>query len=225
MSDFDKITSDLSRMWARIRQDFAHRREAERFSAPGRFAPRHDRNRAIHDAAHIREKIGRGDRAELWICYSPIREEVLEARAAGIELSSYLNPDALNGYIAFTKRHAPALPRNDTGNIVQYIPVHGGVTYALKDGFAAVWGFDTHHHRSETVDRTDADYIRYQCALLYHGLEVAEDLWPRFHRERDMGKRAEIVQALFNVDPARSGEPVTDRLGFQGLLGLLGNVG
>lgn len=197
-------------------------RKAARFDADGRLRRRESRNRGIHDRAHIREPIGRGG-AELWICYPPLREETLRIRA-NEELwelcgALVLDPDALNGYVAFPKRHAPRLPAT-TGGLAQYIPVHGGVTYAEKDSFAAVWGFDTMHHNSASFPRTDPEWIRYECALLHHGLQVAAELWPVFRREPDPAKRAAIAQGLFDIEMAASGG-VTDRLGFEALLSLL----
>ena len=72
---------------------------------------------------------------------------------------AWLDPEALNGYVAFPKRHAPRLPVNYQ-NLVQYMPIHGGVTYVRKDSYAAVWGFDTMHLDSAALPRTDCDWMR-----------------------------------------------------------------
>jgi hypothetical protein len=193
----------------------------------GKLVPTVSNNRIIREKALVCEPIGRG-RAELWITYNPGREEFLRMRERCPDLVAVLSlcdPDALNGYVAFDKRHAPRLPM-DTGNLVQYIPVHGGVTYAVKDSIAAVWGFDTMHGTSERVERTDREWMRYQCHILHHGLEIAADLWPKFRRERDQAKRAEMAQALFDIDLAASGD-FNERLGFEALLNLFlgGRIG
>jgi hypothetical protein len=160
---------------------------------------------------------------ELWITYSGMRESALRIRQEHPELQytiATLDPGALNGYVAFPKRHAPRLPVNYEG-LVQYIPVHGGCTYAVKDSFAAVWGFDTNHANSEKIPRTDPNYIRYLCHVLYEGLQAAEKLWPKFRREPDLRKRAEMANAVYSIDIAASGT-VVDRLGVSALLSLMG---
>jgi hypothetical protein len=222
--------AELDVLMQRMRLSAAARerqRKLQRFDpATGKLVPKVNRNRSIRDAAVVREPIGRGN-AELWITYTPGREEFVRLRERCPELVlaiSTCDPDALNGYVAFDKRHAPRLPMT-TGDLVQYIPVHGGVTYACKDSIAAVWGFDTMHGGSEKVPRTDRDWMRYQCHILHHGLEIAEDLWPKFRRERNQVKRAEMAQGLFDIDPAASGD-LKERLGFEALISLLcGRIG
>lgn len=216
MSEVGEATEGLRELFLRREA----RRKAARFDpATGKLRRRVSRNRLIRDESHIREPIGR-DGAELWICYTPTREEALRIceheELRGISL---FDPEALNGYVAFPKRHAPALPIT-TGGIAKFIPVHGGITYAVKDSFAAVWGFDTMHASSENVPRTDPEWIRYQCAVLHHGLQVAADLWPKFRREQNPSKLATMAQALFDIDEAASGG-FRDRLGFEALLSLL----
>jgi hypothetical protein len=135
-------------------------------------------------------------------------------------LQALCDPDALNGYVAFPKRSAPQVPAG-FGNIVQYIPVHGGINYATKDAFAAVWGFDTLHLNSELQPRTDPDWIRGQCLILYCGLRRAEKLWPEFRRAT-LKRRAELAQELFGILP---GTPLRDA-GFTALCNLvMGKVG
>jgi hypothetical protein len=222
----DDIAAALEGLTRVMRWRAAHReaeRKRARFDATGKLVPRPLRgNVYIRDAAFIREPIGKGD-AELWITYTSGREEFRRIREQHPELAltgMLCDPDALNGYVAYPKRQAPRLPMG-TGGITQYIPVHGGVTYAEKDSIAAVWGFDTMHYASEKQPRTDPDWIRYQCHILHHGLEVAEDLWPKFRRTTDTAKRAAMVQGLFEIDPGRA-----DRLGTEALLNLMvGKIG
>jgi hypothetical protein len=222
--------AELDVLMQRMRESAAARerqRKLRRFHpATGKLVAKPSRNRLIREAAIVCEPIGKRG-AELWITYTPGREDFLRMREYHPELVlaiSTCDPDALNGYVAFPKRHAPRLPMT-TGDLVQYIPVHGGVTYACKDCIAAVWGFDTMHGGSEKVERTDRDWARYQCHILHHGLEIAEEMWPEFRRERDLQKRAAMAQALFDIDPAASGG-LKERLGFEALIGLLcGRIG
>jgi hypothetical protein len=124
--------------------------------------------------------------------------------------------DALNGYVAFPKRRAPHIPPG-TGSLTSYIPVHGGVTYASKDSFAAVWGFDTMHSGSEHEPRGDKDWILANCVILYRGLLLAAKLWPEFRRAgRD--RRMVLAQQLLDLIPE---QPLMEKLGFEALINLM----
>ena len=211
----------------RIQERQEARRRAARYRPDGKLRPTASRNRGIVEDALVREPVPGGHGAEFWITYTPGREEWLRLRDDPIlaqlpELSKHLDPDALNGYVAFPKRRAPRLPANRTGNIVQYIPVHGGVSYAVKDSFMAVWGFDTVHARSEEQPRTDRDWIRANCWVLYRGLLLAEKLWPEFRRA-PQSRRAEIAEQLLALIEE---QPLSEKLGFEAMIGVLfGRIG
>lgn len=199
-------------------------REAERKSArrpDGLYVPAVSRNRLIAEQALVREPIPNSRGAEIWIAYSTMRKEALRIKQErlGLKLVDELS-DALNGYVAFPKRDAPRLPTGDQ-NLVQYIPVHGGITYVVKDSFAAVWGFDTLHYSSEEQPRADQDWIRGQCLILYYGLRLAAKLWPEFRRASH-ARRVELAQAMLDILP---GTQVRD-MGFTALVNLMiGKVG
>jgi hypothetical protein len=220
--DVNPTCEELSVRFRRMQWRAEARRRAARFDARGHLLPAISQNRILRDRALVCEPIGQRG-VELWITYSGMRESALRIRQEHPELQHtirMLDPDALNGYVAFPKRHAPRLPVNYQG-LVQYIPVHGGCTYAVKDSFAAVWGFDTHHLNSEKLPRTNPDWIRYQCLVLYEGLRVAGKLWPKFRREHNDQKRLEMANAVYSIDIAASGSTI-DRLGFQALMSLMG---
>lgn len=202
-------------------------RRAARFRPDGSLRPRESRNRFIAETALVRELIPGGHGAEFWITYTGMRESWIQLRDNPIiaaqlpETMKTCEPDALNGYVAFPKRHAPRLPAG-TGGIVKYIPVHGGVTYAVKDSYMAVWGFDTMHYRSGAQPRTDQDWIRANCWVLYRGLMLAEKHWPEFERA-SQGRRAEIADVLLALVEE---QPLLDKLGFEAMIGMLfGRVG
>jgi hypothetical protein len=226
----DEKLQESAREVERLIQKFSWRqqaREAERKTArrpDGRYVPAASRNRHIAEIAIQRQPVPGDDHAEFWVTYTGLREEWLRMREDP-RMSEFVgrtcDPDALNGYVAFDKRHAPKVA-DGTGNIVQYIPVHGGVSYNKKDSYAAVWGFDTMHHRSENEPRTDPAWIVANCWILYRGLKLGAELWPEFRRAgRD--RRAELAQQLLDlVEEA----PVIDKLGFEALCNLMmGQVG
>jgi hypothetical protein len=226
MNEHEQAQAALKQVMAELQGLFAAIPQRP-LKANRKLEKRHSHNRHLHDVAIIREPLGRNGDAELWIAYTGMREEALRLRATHPELEyfhSVCDPDALNGYVAFPKRRGPKLPTHYQG-LVQYIPVHGGITYAVKDSFATVFGFDTAHWKSEDQPRTDPEWIRYQCHVLHHGLRMAEELWPKFRKANRDGKIA-IAQTLFEeCDPAQSGR-VSDRLGFTALINLMcGKVG
>jgi hypothetical protein len=223
--------NELDELLARQRRR-EYEREVERKASltdiNGRFLPVHSRNRFIAEKAVEREAI-RDHRgkfiAEIWIAYTPLREEFLKLRSNPEFTYAGLlgDPDALNGYVAFPKRRAPRIPRNDVGNLVQYIPVHGGVTYARKDAYAAVWGFDTCHYDSHRQPITDRDWIRNECLILLMGLQIADKMWPEFRRASQT-RRAGLAQMLIDIVP---GGDLRDKLGFTALVNTIfgGKVG
>lgn len=222
MTELNQATAKLNSMMQRREAE----RRAARFRPDGKLRPAASSNRQIADEALVREPIPDGHGAEFWITYTGMRESWLQLRASPIiaalpQTMKLGDPDALNGYVAFPKRHAPRLPAG-IGHIVQYIPVHGGVTWMRKDSFMAVWGFDTMHYESELQPRTDQDWIRANCWILYHGLMLAEKIWPEFRRA-SQSRRAELAQQLLDLVAEQS---LLDKLGFQGLTSLLcGRIG
>jgi hypothetical protein len=198
-------------------------RKAARLKPDGSLALARSANAHIAQAALVREPVPNGRGAEFWITYCAGRDEFLRLRDdPAFSKLTFCDPDALNGYVAFPKRQAPSLPRS-TGNIVQYIPVHGGVTWARKDSFMAVWGFDTMHATSEREPRTDQDWIRANCWVLYRGLLLAAKLWPEFRRASQK-RRAELAEELLDLVGE---QPLMEKLGFEALIGtfLGGRVG
>jgi hypothetical protein len=219
----EEATERLRRMQARHEAE----RKAARFRPNGKFRRVESWNADIVKEALAREPIPGGNGAEFWITYSGMRESWLRLRESQIagqlpETMKFGDPDALNGYVAFPKRRAPKLPHG-TGNIVQYMPVHGGITLARKDSYMAVWGFDTMHCDSEKQPRTDQDWIRANCWVLYRGLVLAEKLWPEFRRA-PQHRRAELAQQLLDLIEE---QPLMEKLGFEAMIGTFfgGRVG
>ncbi len=225
---FEQIAQDISATLDRLERQRRGRedeRRRARFYSDGTLRKRPmTRNMFVAEAAFIIEPLA--PHAELWITYTPRRDEALRIRAdeklreALPIVAKFMDPDALNGYVAFDKRHAPRVPAGDK-NLVQYIPVHGGITYAAKDHLAAVWGFDTMHYLSENQPRTDPDWIRANCHVLYRGLLLCEMRWKEFRRAK-RERKMEIVQEILDLVPEQS---IKD-MGTMALLNtLMGKIG
>ena len=198
-------------------------RSARRDSG-GRYRPAVSGNREIAHRAILIQPVPGDPTVEFWVTYTPLREEWLRLREDPRTrdlIGEHCNPDALNGYVAFPKRHAPRL-KMGSGNIVQYIPVHGGITYMEKDSVAAVWGFDTQHLSSEKEPIAEPEWVVANCWILYRGLKLAAKLWPEFRRAGNM-RRAELAQQLLDLVEE---QPLGDKLGFEAMLSVLtGRIG
>jgi hypothetical protein len=217
--------ASATRLLRRLQARHETERRAARFRPDGKLRPQISGNRHLAERTLVREAIPGGP-AELWIAYSGLRESALRMREDPVlmhltELPGLLDPDALNGYVAFPKRRAPHLP-SGTGNLVQYIPVHGGITYACKDSYMAVWGFDTGHFDSDNQPRSDRDWIRANCWVLYRGLLLAEQLSPEFRRATEQ-RRAALAQQLLDLVEE---QPLVEKLGTEAMINMLsGKVG
>jgi hypothetical protein len=201
----------------------AREAERKRLRRPeGKYVPAGSRNRHIAGQAILRQPVPNDKHAEFWVAYGGMREAwLLMSKGSRGVCDPDADPDAMNGYVAFDKRYAPVVG-DGARNLVQYIPVHGGCTYAEKDSYAAVWGFDTMHYGSERQPRSDPAWIIANCWILYRGLKLGAELWPEFRRaNRD--RRGELAQQLLDLVEE---QPLVDKLGFEAMCNLLvGKVG
>lgn len=109
---------------------------------------------------------------------------------------------ALNGYVVFPRRHAPVRMGPRATGILEYVPVHGGITYAVKDSLGCVFGFDTAHHDSPGLPTHDKKFIQWQCRLMYEGLVIAGKIEDDYARAKGNNRRrADIVQPLLDLVP------------------------
>jgi hypothetical protein len=147
---------------------------------------------------------------EYWIAPSRLGEEfekMKKLEAEGVLPPGYLENSffkdmvgALNGYVAFPKRRAPLRTRKADG-IVDFIPVHGGVTYYHKDATACVFGFDTGHFNSSHLPITDKAWIKWQCKVLYEGVVKAAAIENEYRHAQTNDARAKILQPLADLIP------------------------
>jgi hypothetical protein len=148
---------------------------------------------------------------EYWIVESPLGEEyekLKQAEAEGRLPPGYCENSffkdmagALNGYVAFPKRRAPLRTYRDNDGLIEYIPVHGGVSYYRKDATACVFGFDTGHFNSRFMPIRDKAWIKWQCKVLYEGVLKAAAIEDQYRRASSNDARAEILQPLVDLIP------------------------
>lgn len=108
---------------------------------------------------------------------------------------------ALNGYVVFPKRDCPVGMGPRATGILEYVPVHGGITYATKDALGCVFGFDTAHHSSPHLPIAEPKWIKWQCEVMYEGIKLAGKVEPEYRKTRNNLRRAELVQPILDLIP------------------------
>jgi hypothetical protein len=102
----------------------------------------------------------------------------------------------LNGYVVFDKR-----PTIETGyhGLLEYVPVHGGITYAhqYEDGF--IYGFDTAHCDSEEKPRMNPEWIKSQIGIMARGIKLSAELEPQYLLAKTNEEKAPICQQLSDL--------------------------
>lgn len=149
---------------------------------------------------HIRDgaiEVGEIEGYEYFVVRSPCRSE-----------------EALNGYVVFPVR--PVRERG-YGGILNYVPVHGGITYAEEDDRGMVYGFDTLHCDSDKKPRTDPRWIKAQCQIMLAGVLKAAEVEAKYLRCISNRGKAKHAQAVQDVVP----EGGREDLGFGAMINLL----
>ena len=120
-------------------------------------------------------------------------------------------PGSYNGYVVFPKR--PVKQREYEG-ILNYVPVHGGITYANYDKLGMVYGFDTNHYNSDNFPKEDFKWIKQQCEIMIEGILIASDVEKEYHKSKSNKEKTEYIQKVADINP-------TNDLGFGAMLNLL----
>lgn len=109
--------------------------------------------------------------------------------------------EGLNGYAVFEKR-----PTIETGyrGLLNYVPVHGGITFARQYDDAFVYGFDTAHCDSEEKPRTDPEWIKGQIAVMVRGIKLAAELEPQYLLAKTNDEKAPLCQQIYDLQPAEA---------------------
>lgn len=120
-------------------------------------------------------------------------------------------PGGYNGYVVFPKR--PVKQREYEG-ILNYVPVHGGITYANYDKLGMVYGFDTNHYNSDNFPKEDFKWIKQQCEIMIEGILIASDVEKEYRKSKSNKEKTEYIQKVADINP-------TNDLGFGAMLNLL----
>lgn len=153
------------------------------------------------------EEIFTMDGLECWIIKNALWQE-REEKAESYEKLRREHPETFdmlltmcgyNGYVVFPVK--PTVEPYYNG-IVDYIPVHGGITYTRHDAFGSVYGFDTAHGYSAECPTRDKEWIRGQIDIMARGLLIAASIEEEYLKaDGDNAKRAKLVQPILDLQP------------------------
>lgn len=104
----------------------------------------------------------------------------------------------LNGYVRFEKR-----PVRESGcdGILNYVPVHGGITYADEDENGMVYGFDTAHCNSDQYPLHDPSWIKDQIKVMLDGIKKASEVEETYLLATSNEEKAKLVDAVLSIAP------------------------
>lgn len=110
------------------------------------------------------------------------------------ELLPYADWDSVtqyNGYCRFRKK--PVHERGYAG-ILNYVPVHGGITYTEHKLGVSTYGFDTAHADDENNPLVrNVEWVEYQCMVMARGIQIAAQFEPDYLRFKGQDCRAVII--------------------------------
>jgi hypothetical protein len=106
--------------------------------------------------------------------------------------------EGLNGYVVFPKRLTIETGYN---GLLEYIPVHGGITFAHEYEDGMVYGFDTAHCDSEEKPRDNVEWIKGQIAIMTKGVKLAAELEPKYLLARTNEEKQPICQQIIELNP------------------------
>ena len=112
-------------------------------------------------------------------------------------------PGALNGYVLFPQR---ITVEGGYDGMLQYVPVHGGITYAQQKGEGMVYGFDTLHADSEEKPRTDKAWIKKQITKMIKGILKASEVEKKYLLAKTEKEKAECAQEVLDTDTEKENQ-------------------
>jgi len=121
------------------------------------------------------------------------------------------------GYARFEKR--PLIESGYHG-IAEYVPVHGGITYANQDEAGYVYGFDCAHLDDDSnPDCHDDVWLHQQCELMVDAIKAAAKIEQAYLDDDSNESRAAILDTYHNE---LLGGPMDIKDNFMVMLNVLG---
>lgn len=162
-----------------------------------------DRNQYVKDAAL---EVGKILGIEYWIVPGPSLEREVEGKDITIEQLLEIAPTlstiygGLNGYAVFP---ANWVKEHSYGGILDYVPVHWGITYNETDNMGQVFGFDTAHVDSHEKPRTDPEWIKGQIEVMIRGVNMAHGVERQYLAGTTNKKRGYYAQKVYDCGEDR----------------------
>lgn len=125
-----------------------------------------------------------------------------------------------NGYRFFFER--PTIEQGYRG-ILNYVPVHGGITYAkpVKEG-GFIYGFDCQHcDDDENLDCYDIEWAFKETEFMYRAISIASCFEKRYLMAKDNKKKAEIIDGYHAEVKKKLSRSFELENNFGAMLGLL----
>jgi hypothetical protein len=148
------------------------------------------------------------DGEECWIAKSGLWAEAERMKKedpaiyARIYGNGLIPQPGYNGYVCFKQK--PVVEPAFRG-VLAYVPVHGGITYAVHDELGSVYGFDTAHAGSENHPTRDVEWIRGQIDVMVRGILVAASVEEEYLKaDGNNQRRAQLIQQVADVQPSES---------------------
>lgn len=98
-----------------------------------------------------------------------------------------------NGYCRFKRK-----PVHEEGynGILNYVQVHGGITFCEHKLGVSVYGFDTAHLGDEDNPLCrNIEWLEYQCLVMARGIQIAAQFEQDYLRFKERYQRAQIIDA------------------------------
>ncbi len=130
--------------------------------------------------------------ARYFMCMNPMARQT--ALLESLNIRPLVAPGAMNGYLLFDKR--ARIIDSRAKNLLDAIPVHGGITYNTKDSVGRCFGFDTAHYNSRDVRSDEPEWVKGECFLMYESLRVIRAVQQTFIQATSQYERAKIYEEV-----------------------------
>ncbi len=121
------------------------------------------------------------------------------------------------GYVVFHNRNIPKKWQgNYDADALQYLSVHGGITYCEKVGNYTVFGFDCAHYSDEDNHQLkDIKYVFMLTAQMKQQIKEYADNYKKYKAYKTKRGRINFVQKIMDASE------INCALGFGGLIGVM----
>ena len=158
------------------------------------------------------------------IIFSIVNNDVLSEKLKKLlksDFAKYLHDGYFTGYARFKDKLFKGYYKKKKPNylgFLTYIPVHGGITYAKKDEYGYVYGFDCVHSGDEdNPNLKDINYIAKQCELLGDMLFYCKEHKDKYDKANTNQEKSIIIQDFIEKFPQAE-----QKLNFGALINLIG---